>query len=277
MQGRTTRETSIVEANGTKLYCEVRGSGPPVLFITGAGGDAGAFAYVAQTLCDEFQVVTYDRRGNSRSPRPAGWSQSSVAEQADDAAALLEALATVPAVAVGPSGGGAILLELIRCHAHLLKGALVHEPALLSVMPSTSEIGPVLRRMFEEALTSGGPRAAQERFMRWTGTDEVFDAMDHDLRERVLHNGEELLGIEQPMFGSYVPDVEALRRATLPIVVAAGIETKGTFLAEGAEWLAGVRGCEILWVPGYHAPYRHPGQSKAFAEALRPSLRELAS
>lgn len=143
--------------------------------------------------------------------------------------------------------------------------------------PSAAEIRSLVQRMIEESLASGGPRAAQERFMRWTGTDEVFEAMDRDLRERMLHNGEELLGVEQPMFGSYVPDVEALRLATLPIVVAAGIETKGTVLAEGADWLAGVLGCEVLWVPGYHAPYRHPGQSKAFADALRPSLTKLAA
>jgi hypothetical protein len=30
-----------------KLYYEVRGNGPRVFFITGAGGDARAFTYVA--------------------------------------------------------------------------------------------------------------------------------------------------------------------------------------------------------------------------------------
>ena len=34
-------------------------------------------------------VVSYDRRGYSRSPRPADWTTTSVDEQADDAAALL--------------------------------------------------------------------------------------------------------------------------------------------------------------------------------------------
>ncbi|MDP9188407.1 MAG: alpha/beta hydrolase, partial [Actinomycetota bacterium] len=49
------------------LHHEVRGSGPPVLFISGASGDAGHFAGAAARLADEFTAVAYDRRGCSRS------------------------------------------------------------------------------------------------------------------------------------------------------------------------------------------------------------------
>jgi pimeloyl-ACP methyl ester carboxylesterase len=58
----------------------------------GATGDAGHFERLAELLADEFTVITYDRRGNGRSPRPPGWDATSAEEQADDAAALLEAL-----------------------------------------------------------------------------------------------------------------------------------------------------------------------------------------
>src|SRR3712207_6715723 len=58
-----------IEVNGVELYHEVRGRGAPVLFISGAGGDAGQWGQVADLLADEFTVVTYDRRGNSRSTR----------------------------------------------------------------------------------------------------------------------------------------------------------------------------------------------------------------
>ena len=62
-----------VSANGADLYHEVRGSGPPVLLIMGFTGDGGHFETLADLLADEFTVITYDRRGNGRSPRPAGW------------------------------------------------------------------------------------------------------------------------------------------------------------------------------------------------------------
>jgi len=87
--------------NGTELYHEVRGSGPAVLLIMGATGDGGHFDAVADLLADEFTVISYDRRGNGRSPVPAGWRTTSPQEQADDAAALLDALAVGPAAVFG--------------------------------------------------------------------------------------------------------------------------------------------------------------------------------
>ena len=87
--------------NGTELYHEVRGTGPPVLLIMGATGDGGHFDALAALLADEFTVITYDRRGNGRSRVPAGWQTTSPEEQAEDAAALLETLAVGPAAVFG--------------------------------------------------------------------------------------------------------------------------------------------------------------------------------
>jgi pimeloyl-ACP methyl ester carboxylesterase len=52
---------------GCELYFERRGSGPPLLLIVGGGGDCGYYEEVAGILADEFTVLSYDRRGNSRS------------------------------------------------------------------------------------------------------------------------------------------------------------------------------------------------------------------
>jgi pimeloyl-ACP methyl ester carboxylesterase len=87
----------MIAVNGAELYHEVRGEGPSVLLIMGMTGDAGHFETFAELLADEFTVVSYDRRGNGRSPRPAGWATTSPADQADDAAALLAALSLSPA------------------------------------------------------------------------------------------------------------------------------------------------------------------------------------
>src|SRR4029453_11338999 len=119
-----------VQANGTVLYAETRGHGPAVLLIAGAGGDAAELAGVAATLADAFTVTPYDRRGNSRSPRPTGWTQTSLAEQADDAAALLAALGQAPAVVVGTSAGGSIPLALAPRHPRAVQAATIHWPPL---------------------------------------------------------------------------------------------------------------------------------------------------
>src|SRR5262249_34354906 len=106
----------FVVANGVRLYYEMCGAGPSVLFITGSTGDAGNFTRTAELLADEFTVVTYDRRGNSRSERPAGWTTTSVQEQAEDAAGVIEELHIAPAVVFGASAGGPIAVELIIRH-----------------------------------------------------------------------------------------------------------------------------------------------------------------
>ena len=60
--------TSIVKADGADLYAERRGDGPPLLIIAGGGGDGGALTTLAGILAASYTVITYDRRGNSRSP-----------------------------------------------------------------------------------------------------------------------------------------------------------------------------------------------------------------
>src|SRR4028118_424522 len=99
----TASTGNLIEVNGVKIYHEVRGNGPSVLFIAGATGDSGHFQRVAELLSDEFTVVTYDRRANSRSPRPEGWESTSTKEQSDDAAALIEALDVAAAAIFGAS------------------------------------------------------------------------------------------------------------------------------------------------------------------------------
>jgi pimeloyl-ACP methyl ester carboxylesterase len=108
--------------NGTELYYEVLGTGPPVLLIMGATGDGGHFDAIADLLADEFTVITYDRRGNGRSPAPPGWQTTSAEEQADDAAALLDALETGPAAAFGTSSGGTFALCLLVRHPEAVRG-----------------------------------------------------------------------------------------------------------------------------------------------------------
>jgi esterase len=53
------------------------------------------------------RVIAYDRRGCTRSERPEPYERTSVAEQAYDAAGLLDAVAATPAVVIGRSHGGA--------------------------------------------------------------------------------------------------------------------------------------------------------------------------
>lgn len=186
-----TESTGTVPVNGAELHYERRGGGPPVLFISGATGDAGHFTAVANLLADEFTVVTYDRRGNSRSPRPAGWTATSMAEQADDAAGLLAALGLTPAAVVGTSGGAIIALALLLRQPEVVRGAVLHEPPLLATLAHPEEVMAVLQPTIERGMAAGGPRGAVEAFVRFVAGDATYERLDPGLRERMLGSVDE--------------------------------------------------------------------------------------
>ncbi|HEX6117405.1 MAG TPA: alpha/beta hydrolase [Solirubrobacterales bacterium] len=253
----------------SELYHEVRGAGPPILFISGASGDAGHFSRAAERLANEFTTVCFDRRGCSRSAPLAEGEAMSIAAQADDAAALVEELGLAPATVFGSSGGGNIALELIARDPGAVRAAIVHEPALISVLPNAEKEG--LSELLEIAVRN--PREAMELFVREHTSDETFEALDPTHRERILGNGAHFFGAEIEAFGTYLPDLERVRAAGVPIRVFAGDD--GSMEKPGSEWLAAQLGLAVEPASGHHAPYLQDPEH--FAEELRPILREVSS
>lgn len=253
------------------IHHEVRGSGPPVLFISGASGDAGHFARTAERLAGEFTTVTYDRRGCSRSAVHVEGEVTSIAAQADDAAALIEELGVAPAIAFGTSGGGDILLELIARRPDVLRGAVVHEPALVALAdppePGEDALGPI------EKLAARDPRAAMEAFIRLNTDGATFESLDPELRERILGNGAHFFARELELFRSYVPDAEAIAASGVALRLLRSQQGVPP-LIQATERFAEQIGVAVEAISGHHAPYLQ--RPEAFAEELRPTLRELS-
>ncbi len=265
--------TTMIEVNGARIYQEVRGSGPSLLFIAGATGDGGHFERVAELLSDEFTVVTYDRRGNSRSPRPEGWESTSTEEQSDDAAALIEALGLAPAVVFGTSGGAIIGLDLVIRHPESVRGAILHDSAMFSVLPNPDEVMGAIQPVIEGGMQRGGPRGGMEAFLRFFAGEEAFENLDQVLRERMLGNGETFFGLDFPGVGSYRPDDATLARVEVPVTVVAGAESP-SFLIEVSRWLAARLNVEVERLPGAHTPYFD--RPEEMVQALRSLLKELS-
>jgi pimeloyl-ACP methyl ester carboxylesterase len=269
---------SSIDVNGTTLYFERRGRGPSVLLISGATGDAGHWTSVAEALANEFTVITYDRRGNSRSPRPPGWAATSIDEQADDAAGLLQALDLAPAVVVGTSGGANILSNLVLRHPGALRGAVFHEPAYPSVSSNPDAVWTGRRALVEEGMAKGGFPVAMELFLRGIAGDETFASLDPRLRGRLLLNGDVFFGLEMAVFFGYLPAPEQLVQVRLPCVVTAGADNRdpaaaGHWRYEASQWLAAQLGTSLVEMPDAHMPYFT--RPEVFAAQLRPLLGKL--
>src|SRR5205085_7326052 len=89
-----SRGTVMAEAQvcGIRLYYEEHGAGAPILCIHGTSSSALVWGAAVGTLARLGRVIVYDRRGCTRSERPEPYERTSVAEHADDAAVLLDAL-----------------------------------------------------------------------------------------------------------------------------------------------------------------------------------------
>ena len=88
----TRTSTNTLRVPGAQLHYEVRGSGPVLLLICGGVYDADGYAGLAHQLADRYTVVTYDRRGNSRSPLDGPPAAQSIAVHGDDAHRILTAV-----------------------------------------------------------------------------------------------------------------------------------------------------------------------------------------
>jgi 3-oxoadipate enol-lactonase len=98
-----------------ELYYERAGAGPPLLFISGTGGDLRVKPNVLDgPLPKAFDLLAYDQRGLGRSAKPD--IDYSMADYADDAAALVDSLGWPSAKVIGVSFGGMVAQELVLRH-----------------------------------------------------------------------------------------------------------------------------------------------------------------
>lgn len=104
-----------IAANGIRIYYELGGSGRPLLFISGTGGDLRNRPNVFDgPLAEAFEVLAYDQRGLGQSDKPD--TEYSMADYADDAAGLLDALGWRQVPVMGVSFGGMVAQELVLRH-----------------------------------------------------------------------------------------------------------------------------------------------------------------
>lgn len=102
------------------LYYERAGEGGRLLFISGTGGDLRVKPNVFDGgLGRNFDLLAYDQRGLGQSDKPA--RDYTMADYADDADALMEALGWDQALVVGVSFGGMVAQELVLRHPGRVK------------------------------------------------------------------------------------------------------------------------------------------------------------
>src|SRR5688572_32125436 len=91
----------LVKRADVDVYCELTGSGPPVLFIQGVGVAGGGWRPQVSDLAKDFQTLVFDNRGLGKSVPCRG--PITIEAMADDARALMDSSGWGSAHVVGHS------------------------------------------------------------------------------------------------------------------------------------------------------------------------------
>jgi pimeloyl-ACP methyl ester carboxylesterase len=115
--------SGFVRAGDVELWVEQRGSGPDVVLLAGLTDPAEAWTFQLEGLSDRYRLTAFDNRSAGRSPQmPDGFT---VADMADDVAALMRALGISSAHIMGFSGGSANAQELALRHPELVRSLVL--------------------------------------------------------------------------------------------------------------------------------------------------------
>lgn len=241
----------VVEHAGCRLHVTKQGSGRVLLLIHGVACDGNYFSDAAKYLSRNFTVVTYDRRGYSRSEvyEDTGFG---VSEQAEDALAILDALDCGRAYVAASSAGGLVALELARKYPERVEKLFLHEPPLGADEAFQTEIGEWQGRL-KEAADQGKVATALLRFVEVLGgIDPNAPRKPLEQQAQDVENLKVFLYKEMQDFLTYVDRNPGKISLEVPCVLAVGEEdSEGLFSRAGIS-AAQYLGCSLWYVPGYH-------------------------
>jgi pimeloyl-ACP methyl ester carboxylesterase len=269
-----------VKLNGVDLYYELSGAGRRLVLTHGSWTDHTGWAPSLRALTERFEVVTWDRRGHSRSQ--GGDHPGSRDEDAADLAALIEHLGEAPVHVVGNSYGSIVVLTLVASRPELVASAVLHEPPLVNLLEGTTDpaIASTLAGVVRELdavlalIEMGAHPAAAEYFVdqvalgpgSWARLPGAFRAVLEANAPTFLDERRD------PTSGSI--DAAALARTTVPLMF--------TYGTEGPQWYQAIIDELTLLVPAArvevitgagHIPHAtHPDQWVATLHAFHQSI-----
>lgn len=164
------------------------------------------------------RVIAYDRRGCARSQRPGSYERTSVREQAADAAALLDALASEAAVVIGRSYGGAVALDLALGRPDLVRALVLLEGDALGLVPEAHRWTRELRDQLVEVAARDGSAAVYPTLVEEVIGTGVWDTWPAELRAVLNANGPALLA-ELAYVDDPQPGAAELARIQVPTLV----------------------------------------------------------
>jgi pimeloyl-ACP methyl ester carboxylesterase len=252
---RLTQNAGPVPIGDVALWSEQRGEGPDVLLLAGLSDPVEAWSFQLDVLSDRYRLTAFDNRGAGRSPMvPDGFT---VADMADDAAALMRGLGIPHAHVAGFSGGSATAQHLALRHPELVDSLVLvstwgrwdaYTSAMVDSWYWLAEAAPSERAMLEAFFVWIYTRRAHE-----DGT--VAQIIDDALAFQHAQSAE---GFRRQLDAWRVHDtLDELHRIAVPTLVVAGEQDVAIPPRFGAAVAAAIPGAEFVVLEGEaHQPFQ---------------------
>jgi pimeloyl-ACP methyl ester carboxylesterase len=222
--------------NGVELEYEVTGSGEVVLLISPVLADGFLPVVREPALADQYQLIRYHKRGwvgSTHTPPPV-----SVADHAEDAAALLDHLGVPRAHVAGHSTGAVIASQLAIDHPAIVTTLVLLEPFVLAV-PSGKAVlqqaGPAF-----EAYGNGDHEEAWAIFlsaasgMKWAACRTLLEARIPGVVAQAVKDADTLFGVELPAMAAWEFGPAQAAAIGCPVLSVRGTDTLPLFVEVAA-------------------------------------------
>jgi 3-oxoadipate enol-lactonase len=185
-------KSGTVESDGTKLYYEVHGKGPPLVMVMGIGYDSSLWKLgQVSALSQRFQVVIFDNRDAGRSSSAA--ASYTIADMADDIATLMDGIGIDRAHLLGLSMGGMIGQEFALRHAARLDHLILSG---CGAAPARVAFDPIRTWIWVKANDRSGEAFACQQFTWLFSTDFLRNKTAVEQTMNVLSNNPHPVGPE---------------------------------------------------------------------------------
>jgi pimeloyl-ACP methyl ester carboxylesterase len=256
------------QSGSIRLYYEERGVGDPILCIHGSLSSAKMWAESAEELAQVGRVITYDRRGCTRSERPEP-NFTSVSQHSDDAAALLDALAATPAIVIGRSYGGEVATDLALRYPHHVRALVLLEGATANLTAGARQWMAELTERISSAATAGGTDMVAEIVVRDALGDAAWEAFPDEVKAMFAANGPAVLAEIQG--GELEVDAAALAAITQPTLLVAASDSIEPLRETTYALAEALPNARTVLVPGGHMI--NPAEP-AVLDFIRPNHRQ---
>jgi pimeloyl-ACP methyl ester carboxylesterase len=156
------------------------------VLVHGTATDRSVWRETVEALGEGVRAIAYDRRAYGDSGAPEPYGGTTVGEQADDLAELIERLDAAPALVYGHELGALAALDMAARRPELVSRAVLIEPPMLWLTAEGTDAVGELREAVAVAAREDGAAGAVRAYLEAVGGPEVAQLLGPERMERAL-------------------------------------------------------------------------------------------